>query len=104
MPRPLDVERMADLDRTYALSTRSNSEVLFQWLRLAVTSHYEPALPALETFLMSQGRMKFVVPLYRALAESAWGRPMAERIFRAARPTYHPVAVRAVEQALAGKR
>jgi len=101
LPRPLAQDRMADLDRTYALSTRGNSEVLFQWLRLAVLSHYEPAFPALETFLTSQGRMKFVVPLYRALGESAWGRPMAERIFRAARATYHPLTVNAIEQAMA---
>ncbi len=103
LPRPLPQDRMADLDRTYALSTRGNSEVLFQWLRVAVASHYEPAFPALETFLTSQGRMKFVVPLYRALGESGWGRPMAERIFRVARPGYHPVAVTAVEKALGVK-
>ena len=104
LPRPLPQDRMADLDRAYALSTRGNSEVLFQWLRLAVASRYEPAFPALETFLTSQGRMKFVVPLYRALGESEWGRPMAERIFRTARSTYHPVAVAAIEQALAGRK
>ncbi len=104
LPRPLPQDRMAELEKTYALSNRGNSEVLFQWLRLAVASHYEPAFPALEVFLTSQGRMKFVVPLYRALGESEWGRPMAERIFRTARPTYHPLTVAAIEQALGGKR
>ena len=93
------------ISTTYALSTRGNSEVLFQWLRLAVLSHYEPAFPALETFLTSQGRMKFVVPLYRALGESAWGRPESGRTdFPRRAPHVPSVAVDAVQQALAGKR
>ena len=56
--------------------------MLFRWLRIAVASQYEPAFPALERFLTSQGRMKVrraAVP--GAGAESPQGRPMAERIY-----------------------
>ena len=38
------------------------------------------------------GRRKFVEPLFEALlAEEEWGRPIAERIYARARPTYHAV-------------
>lgn len=56
-------------------------------------------MPALERFLTSQGRRKFVRPLIRALAaDQAWGRPIAARIYRQARPLYHPMVTRELDQ------
>ena len=92
LPRALPPERLAELDTTFGLSRSTNSEVLFAWLRLAIANRYEPAVPALERFLTSMGRRKFVEPLFEALlAEDEWGRPIAERIYARARPTYHAV-------------
>jgi hypothetical protein len=92
--------RLADLDRTFGLSQKGNSEVLFLWLRLALRNRYEPALPAAERFLTSQGRTKFVRPLFEALAQSEWGRPIARRIYDQARPLYHAATRTAVERVL----
>jgi hypothetical protein len=40
-----------------------------------------------------------VRPLYRDLMrQGAWGQPIARRIYRRARATYHPVVVDAVDQ------
>ena len=49
----------------FGFSESGNSEVLFAWLRMAIRNHYKPAMPALERFLTSQGRRKFLKPLYR---------------------------------------
>ena len=76
--------------RLRAVAT-GNSEILFAWLRIAIRNRYEPALPALESFLTRQGRRKYVRPLYADLAATDWGRPLAERIYARARPTYHSV-------------
>ena len=92
LPRQLPPERLKRLDDGFSLSATGNSEVLFAWLQLAVANRYDPAVPALEKFLTAQGRRKFVEPLFRGLlAQAEWGRPIAERIYRMARPTYHPV-------------
>jgi leukotriene-A4 hydrolase len=78
--------------------------VLFAWLDLATRNRYDPAVPALERFLTSVGRGKFVRPLYKTLyADAAWGRPIATRIYAEARPLYHPLVTRDVDKVMAGK-
>ena len=49
-------------------------------------------------FLTSQGRRKFLRPLYTDLAKTDWGKEMALRIYTTARPTYHSVSSSAIDQ------
>jgi aminopeptidase N len=99
MPRALPLERITELEAAFALNNTGNSEVLFDWLALAVANRFEPALPSLERFLTSQGRGKFVRPLYRALMEQgAWGQPLARRIYAQARAGYHPIVQTALDR------
>jgi hypothetical protein len=92
LPDRMTPAQLTDLDRTFRLSDQRNSEVLFLWLRIAIRHHYEPALPALERFLTSQGRRKFLRPLYEDLMKTDWGKPLAQRIYGRGRPLYHSVA------------
>jgi aminopeptidase N len=92
LPSGLTTAQMAALDRAFHFTESGNSEVLFSWLRLAIPRHYEPAVPALERFLTSQGRRKFLTPLYKDLLASSWGKEEAKRIYLKARPLYHSVA------------
>ncbi len=92
LPESLTVAQMEDLDRAFGFSRQGNSEVLFIWLRLAVRHHYQPAMPALERFLTSQGRRKFLKPLYEDLMATDWGKPEAKRLYQRARPLYHAVS------------
>ena len=92
LPTELSAEQLADLDATFRFSQSGNSEVLSAWLRIAVRHRHAPAMPALERFLTSQGRRKFLKPLYEELARTEWGKEQAKRIYAAARPGYHAVA------------
>jgi hypothetical protein len=100
LPDTIPTQRLADLDRAFRLTQSGNSEILFEWLKLAIHSRYEAAFPALEHYLTSQGRRKLVAPLYAELAKSDWGKAMAIRIYRQARPTYHSVAVNTIDKTL----
>ncbi len=91
-------ERLTELEAAFSLNQTGNSEVLFDWLALAVRNQFDPALPALEDFLTRQGRGKFVVPLYRALLESEWGAPIARRIYARARPMYHGIVAARIDR------
>lgn len=98
LPETLTQAQMAELDRTFALTRAGNSEILFAWLRHAIRNRYEPAVPALEEFLTSQGRRKFVKPLFEDLmAQGEWGQALARRIYQQARPLYHPVTSGSVD-------
>jgi len=102
LPRKLPPQRLAELDRSFALTNSTNSEVLFAWLKLAIENRYDPAVPAIERFLTSMGRRKFVAPLFESLvAQGEWGRPIATRVYAKARPTYHPVTSGTVDKMLA---
>jgi len=92
LPASLTTAQMAALDAAFRFTASGNSEILFTWLRLAIPRHYEPAVPALERFLTSQGRRKFLTPLYKDLLASGWGKEEAKRIYLKARPLYHSVA------------
>lgn len=93
--------QLADLSATLALSDEGNAEIVFAWLQIALQHRYDPAVPQAEAFLTGMGRRKFVLPLFRTMwAEGDWGRPLATRIYREARPLYHPVTTGSVDPLL----
>ena len=102
--RKQPTDRMTALDRAFNLTRAGNNEILFAWLDLATRNRYDPAVPALEAFLGSVGRGKFVRPLYKTLyGDALWGRPIAERIYGASRSLYHPLVGKDVAATMAGK-
>ena len=98
----LSPAQLADLDRTFRLTERRNSEVLFAWLRIGIRHRYLPARQALERFLTTQGRRKFLRPLYEDLMKTDWGREEAKRIYDRARPLYHSVATSTLDPIVRG--
>jgi leukotriene-A4 hydrolase len=98
LPKRMRDEQLRQLDDDFGFSRTGNSEVLFEWLRIAIRHHYTPALPALEHFLTSQGRRKFLQPLYQDLMASGWGKREAARIYAHARPLYHSVATTTLDR------
>ena len=99
VPRTLTVAQLTALDTDLRLShaSHSNNETLFAWLDLALANRYEPALPVAERFLGDVGRRKFVLPLFRTLMASDWGKPHARRIYAATRAGYHSVTTTSVD-------
>lgn len=92
LPSDLSENQMEALDKAFNFTNSGNSEIRFAWLKVAIARHYEPALPSLESFLTTQGRRKFIAPLYTELmAQPGWGVEMARRVYAKARPGYHQV-------------
>jgi leukotriene-A4 hydrolase len=100
LPETLDAAKMADLDSTFHLSQSGNSEILDAWLLEVVETKYTPAYPALEQFLTTVGRRKYIQPLYAAMAKTPEGAEMALRIYEKARPGYHSVSQGSIDQVL----
>ncbi|MFL6246764.1 MAG: M1 family metallopeptidase [Thermoanaerobaculia bacterium] len=96
----LPPERMAMLDGRFDLSESSNSEVLSAWLEKSIDAKYKAAYPAIERFLTTQGRRKFLKPLYEKLAKNPEDLAFARRIYAKARPTYHPVSQGTIDEIL----
>jgi hypothetical protein len=91
---------MAELDAAFHLTRSGNAEILCEWLLAATRNGYKPADARVEEFLTSQGRRKFLKPLYEELARTPEGRSRAREIYAKARPTYHPIAVSTIDALL----
>ena len=97
VPRAIGTDRPVFWDATFRFTQSGNSEILFAWLRVAVARLYDPAVPAVERLLTSQGRRKFLRPLYEDLMQTPWGQPVARRTYAQARSTYHAVSAQTLD-------
>jgi hypothetical protein len=88
---------MADLDQVFRFTDGKNSEETFLWLRLAILNNYADAFPALEKFLTTVGRRKFVKPLYEAMVKNPATKDMASSVYEKARSGYHSVTYNTVD-------
>ncbi|MEO7793192.1 MAG: M1 family metallopeptidase, partial [Thermoanaerobaculia bacterium] len=98
-----DSARLAALDVDFHFTDSGNAEILSDWFRLSIAAEYRAAYPAIERFLLSVGRRKFIGPLYAALARTPDGLVLARAIYAKARPGYHPVAQESLDELLLPK-
>ena len=99
MPNQLRREKLEDLDQAFQLTGARNNEIAFSWLRIAIRNGYEPAFERLENFLRTIGRTKFIGVLYEDMLDAGMGET-AISIFEEAKPTYHPLAAKEIEETL----
>jgi aminopeptidase N len=97
VPRPATPAACRALDAQFQLTQTTNHDVLVPWLTLALESGFTDVLPRVEQVLTTVGRLKYLRPLYTALASHAETRPVAESLFARARATYHPIARQMVD-------
>jgi aminopeptidase N len=97
VPRPASHALCRELDQRFALTASHNAEILAAWLLLALESGQLAVLERAESFLAEVGRMKFLRPLYAALARRPETAPRARALFARCRDRYHPIARQVVE-------
>lgn len=100
LPRPYPADRARELDRRFALTRSTNYEVLVAWLTVALAAGVDDVVPRAVEVLAQVGRMKFLRPLYKALAADPSTRELARTTFDKLRPSYHPIARQMVESFL----
>ena len=96
MPKPSPLETCRALDSQYGLTQSKNAEVLVSWLVHACESGDGAVLPRVEEVLGQVGRMKYLKPLYRALAGREETKAKARDFFARFAPRYHPIAQQVV--------
>jgi leukotriene-A4 hydrolase len=104
LPEKVSAEKMTELDQTFGLTARVNSEIAHQWLLMSIRNDYKPADARLESYLISIGRRKLVLPLYRALLATPEGRERAHAIYSKARQSYHPITADSIDRLMKEKR
>jgi aminopeptidase N len=98
LPDDLPAGAMAALDAAFGLTRSGNAEITDEWLLLAVRHGYRPADARLEEFLTAQGRRKYLKPIYEELVKTDAGRARAKAIYAKARPLYHSISRRTLDE------
>eukprot|EP01029_Cantina_marsupialis_P028276 TRINITY_DN775948_c0_g1_i1.p1 TRINITY_DN775948_c0_g1~~TRINITY_DN775948_c0_g1_i1.p1 ORF type:complete len:661 (+),score=196.27 TRINITY_DN775948_c0_g1_i1:322-2304(+) len=90
----ISIDTVMALDEKFNLSNVKNSEIKFCWQRLCLAVGHAPIVPAVLRFITTQGRMKFVRPLYRDLFKCsiADAKEQAVKTFTENIEFYHPIA------------
>ena len=94
--KPLRISTLQAMKQLYCLAESKNSEILFRYCLLAIASEDESIIPVVVRFITSQGRMKYVRPLYRRLYRSKIGKDIAIDTFLQHKDIYHPIATKMI--------
>jgi aminopeptidase N len=100
LPETMSQEQMTTLDKTFGFTKSGNSEILAAWFVKVIPNNYKEAKPAIESFLVSVGRRKFLTPIYKSLITADPSKAAAREIYKKARPNYHAVAVQTMDDLL----
>eukprot|EP00455_Lapot_gusevi_P033050 TRINITY_DN360_c0_g1_i3.p1 TRINITY_DN360_c0_g1~~TRINITY_DN360_c0_g1_i3.p1 ORF type:complete len:328 (-),score=115.57 TRINITY_DN360_c0_g1_i3:181-1164(-) len=87
-------QRLAIIDAHHGLSNVKNAEIKFAWCKLRIRADMEEAFTQAIAFITSQGRMKFVRPLYRELYRNPKSRELALAAFSQHRDSYHSICAK----------
>ena len=91
-PMRLKISTLKLFDKEYGFEQSSNAEILFRYCMLSVHSEDKDIYPIVVRFVSSQGRMKYIRPLYRAMFASSSSREIAVDTFVKNKDFYHPIA------------
>lgn len=83
-------KQLQELDAIFHLGKTQNKEIAFRFYLASINANYTANQADLESFLMSVGRKKFVLPLYTALLKNTATKSWARQVYSKAKERYHP--------------
>jgi aminopeptidase N len=100
LPTDISTERMVAIDKAFNLTHSKNAEIAHAWYLLSIRAGYDVVYPEMSEYLVSIGRRKLIVPLYKELAQTEQGKAWALKVYQKARPGYHGLAQGTVDDIL----
>ncbi len=100
LPEDLKASDMATLDAEFKFTNSKNTDLQRAWYTLAIRHHYTAAKDNIKAYLLENGRMWHIIPLYKEYMTTAEGAKTARDIYKQARPNYHPMTYRAIDKLL----
>jgi leukotriene-A4 hydrolase len=98
--KKLNSDKMIELDKAFKFTETGNSEIACDWFKICIEQDYKPAFPAIEKFLITVGRRKFLTPLYERLSRTPANKQWARNVYIKARPGYHSVSYNTIDAIL----
>jgi len=92
LPENISLKRLNELDASFELTQSTNNEIAHAWLLLNIKKDNPVINERLESYMISIGRRKLIVPLYKELLKDKTKHTFTQSIYDKARPGYHPLA------------
>lgn len=92
LPNDISISKLESLDHQFKLTQSTNNEIAHAWLLLNINRNNPTVNSRLEDYMVSIGRRKLIVPLYKALLRDPKRLAFTKAIYKKARPGYHPLA------------
>ena len=92
LPENISLKRLNELDTSFKLTQSTNNEIAHAWLLLNIKKDNPVINQRLEDYMISIGRRKLIVPLYKELLKDKAKHAFTQSIYDKARPGYHPLA------------
>lgn len=93
------IEVVALVDSDFQVTADPNPEVKQRWLPLCLSLRYDPSYDASHEFVSSQGRLKYLSPIYQML-QNTGQHNLGVQWFDENKDFYHPIAVSSLEATL----
>ena len=95
----VDLAILSKVDADYNLTMTLDPEVKQRWFPLGIRAGYQPVFAQANKFVSTQGRLKYLTPIYQALLD-AGKKDVATEWFHANEDFYHPMAVAKIAKLL----
>jgi len=92
------LDTVKQLDSTFHFGDSQNAEILFAWCRVCIKARYSPIVSKALNFVTTQGRMKFVRPIFRDLFSWKEYSQHAIDVFERKKSFYHNICRSMVEK------
>jgi leukotriene-A4 hydrolase len=100
LPENLTAKEMSVLDAEFGFTASNNTDIQLAWYELAIRHHYTAADARIKAYLLENGRMWHIIPLYKEMVATPAGLKTAREIYKLARPNYHPMTYLAIDKLL----
>ncbi|MBN2118459.1 MAG: leukotriene A4 hydrolase C-terminal domain-containing protein [Anaerolineales bacterium] len=100
LPRKLSLEDCQYFEDILELEKRNDVAFFYYFYLIAIASGYQSILPDLERFMEKIGRMLYVLPIVRLMAETEWTRGVIRPLFERVRNRHHQITVNQMEEIL----
>ncbi|HSB01839.1 MAG TPA: M1 family aminopeptidase/hydrolase [Anaerolineales bacterium] len=100
LPPKISIEDCQTLEDVLELEKRNDVAFFYHFYLIAIASGYQAILPRIEQFMEKIGRMLYVLPLVRAMAETEWTRGYIRPLFERVRDRQHQITAHQIEELL----
>ncbi len=100
LPKQIPVDDCRYLEDTLELVNKNDANHYSFFFATCINSGHQEILPRVEEFLGKNGRMLYVLPVFRAMIGSDWAKKQARRILEEVREQQHLITVHVVDKLL----